>query len=217
MTRIRFSEADHARITAAVAQAERGTNGEIVTIVTDASDAYHDVPLHFAVAAMLVVAGIAAWLPHWFGDWGDMHLGAVLLRVMIAQAVVFLLVRYGLEWTPLKMAMTPRATRSRRVRRRAVQYFKASAEQRTAQRVGILLYVSLAEHVAEIVADEAIHAKVPPERWGDAMAALVDGLRAGDAGGGMAAAVAAIGAILSETFPKSEDDVNELPDRLIEL
>jgi len=31
------------------------------------------------------------------------------------------------------------------------------------------------------------------------------------------AAVAAIGAILSETFPKTETDRNELPDRLIEL
>ncbi len=49
------------------------------------------------------------------------------------------------------------------------------------------------------------------------MVALVAEVRQGRAGEGMAAAVAAIGAILAENFPKTEADTNELPDRLIEL
>jgi putative membrane protein len=136
---------------------------------------------------------------------------------MIAEAVIFLVVRYALSWAPLRLALTPRATRSRRVRRRAVQYFKVGAERRTAARVGILLYLSLDERMAEIVADEAIHKAVPAERWGEAMAALVDEVREGKPAEGMAAAVAQIGTILSENFPKTEEDRNELPDRLIEL
>ena len=56
-----------------------------------------------------------------------------------------------------------------------------------------------------------------PETWGAAMAALVDRLRARDPAGGMAAAVEAIGTVLAEPFPKTETDLNELPDRLIEL
>jgi len=88
---------------------------------------------------------------------------------------------------------------------------------RTQAKVGILLYLSTRERMAEIIADEAIHRAVPAERWGDAMAALVAEVREGRAGDGMAAAVTAIGAILAETFPKTENDVNELPDRLIEL
>jgi putative membrane protein len=118
---------------------------------------------------------------------------------------------------PLRLALTPRATRGRRVRRRAVQYFRVGAERRTTARVGILLYLSLGERRAEIVADEAIHKAVPPERWGDAMAALIDEVRQGRAAEGMAAAVAQIGTILGESFPKTASDVNELPDRLIEL
>src|SRR3546814_18355089 len=108
------------------------------------------------------------------------------------------------------MALTPKATRSRRVRRRAVEYFKVGAERRTAARVGILLYLSLDERRAEIVADEAIHGKVAAERWGDAMAALVDEVRAGKPGEGMAAAVAQLGAILAATFPTTETDPHEL-------
>ena len=49
------------------------------------------------------------------------------------------------------------------------------------------------------------------------MAALIAAVRDGHAGEGMAACVTRIGAVLAEHFPRSEDDVNELPDRLIEL
>jgi len=140
-----------------------------------------------------------------------------LFSVLIIETIVFLIVRYALAWAPLRMALTPKATRARRVRRRAIQYFKVGAERRTEARVGILLYLSLDERMAEIVADEAIHHAVPAERWGDAMAALVDEVRVGRPAHGMAAAVGQIGAILSENFPKTETDRNELPDRLIEL
>ena len=87
----------------------------------------------------------------------------------------------------------------------------------TAARVGVLLYLSLAEHRAEIVADEAIVGKVDDGVWGEAMVALIDRIRAGDPAGGMADAVARIGTVLAQHFPKTESDANELPDRLIEL
>jgi len=226
MARLQFTEAERAQVTDAVAAAELATDGEIVTIVSDRSDAYHDVALHYAVAAMLMLAGAYALWPWilemklaWLhGGWiveTDLH--QMLAVVLVSQAIVFLIVRYALAWTPLRMLVTPGLTKTRRVRRRALQFFKSSAEKRTVGRVGILLYLSLAEHRAEIVADEAIHSLVPQERWGDAMAALIAGLRGGDAAQGMADAVGQIAAILEQHFPKTERDVNELPDRLILL
>jgi putative membrane protein len=221
MPRIRFSEADHLRVTEAVAAAERGTSGEIVTIVTDRSDSYHDVGLHYAVGAMLAIAAfVAIWpvpLEHWLGWTSGPEIGRTAFWLVIAQAVLFLAVRYSLAWMPARMALTPHPTKLRRVRRRAVQFFRASAEHRTRGRVGVLLYVSLAEHRAEIVADAAIHGKVTDDCWGEAMAMLVAGLRRDDPAGGMADAIARIGEILAEQFPRQAHDVNELPDRLIEL
>jgi putative membrane protein len=73
------------------------------------------------------------------------------------------------------------------------------------------------EHRAEIVADEAIASKVAPEVWGDAMVALLDQVKAGNPGAGVAAAVAQMGLVLAEHFPKGSINPNELPDRLIEL
>ncbi|MEO8375858.1 MAG: TPM domain-containing protein [Sphingomonas bacterium] len=216
---------DHVLVAAAVTRAEEGTDGEIVTIVAERSDQYHDAALHYAIAAALAVIALAAISPGafetkfgWFsGGWGESDPRLLLFVILIVETITFLVVRYALVWMPLRMALTPRSTRARRVRRRAIQYFKVGAERRTNARVGILLYLSLDERMAEIVADEAIHKAVPAERWGDAMAALVDEVREGRPAQGMAAAVASIGTILSENFPKTETDHNELPDRLIEL
>ena len=216
---------DHALILNAVTAAEQGTDGEIVTIVSERSDQYHDAALHYAFAAALAVIALAAISPGaletkfgWFSNgWGPLDSRVLLFGVLIVETVIFLLVRYALAWMPLRMALTPRSTRARRVRRRAIQYFKVGAERRTEARVGILLFLSLDERMAEIVADEAIHKAVPAERWGEAMAALIDEVREGRPGHGMAAAVARIGTILAENFPKTETDRNELPDRLIEL
>ena len=88
---------------------------------------------------------------------------------------------------------------------------------RTHGRTGILIYLSLDEHRAEIVADEAIAAKVAPEVWGDAMAAMLAHLRDGRLADGLVAAVEKVGVVLAAHFPRAEDDRNELPDRLIEV
>ena len=115
------------------------------------------------------------------------------------------------------MALTPGRTKSRRVRRRAIELFRAGCELKTRGRTGVLLYRRLAEHRAEIVADKAIADQVAPEVWGEAMAALVDEVKAGRPGQGMALAVEKIGAVLAPILPPTLDNPNELPDRLIEL
>jgi len=95
--------------------------------------------------------------------------------------------------------------------------FKTGAERRTVGRTGILIYLSMGEHRAEIVGDEAITAVTTPETWGEAMAALLKDVRAGRPGDGIVAAVGLIGDVLATHFPKSSEDSNEIPDKLIEL
>jgi putative membrane protein len=222
---MRLSEADHARVTAAVTEAERATDGEIVTIVAGRSDAYHDVALHWAVLAMLLVLALLAWQPapvEWLhamlvDAWSDTPPRWYLTFALVLSALTFLAVRVLLALDALRMALTPPATKSRRVRRRAMELFRTATEKRTQAATGVLLYLSLAEHRAEIIADEAIHAKVAQEVWGEAMVALIAAVKDGRPGDGMAAAVGQIGTVLAEHFPRSEGDTNELSDRLVEL
>jgi putative membrane protein len=141
-----------------------------------------------------------------------------LLTLLFGLALAkFLAVLFILKWMPLRLALTPGSTKTRRVRRRAVMLFKTGGERRTIGRTGILIYLSMGERRAEIVADEAITKVTTPETWGEAMAAMITDVRAGRPGDGIVAAVEIIGEVLAKHFPKSSADTNEIPDKLIEL
>ena len=220
-----LSEADHQRVSAAIAQAEAGTAGEIIAITAEESDAYHDVGLHYAVGVLfLVLAFVAAW-PGLLYFWWDILMGwsapptqrellTLLLGICLAK---FLAVLFLMKWRPLRLALTPSATKTRRVRRRAIILFKAAAERRTVGRTGILIYLSMGEHRAEIVGDEAIVKVTTPETWGEAMAALLVDVKAGRPADGIVAAIGEVGKVLAEHFPRLATDANEIPDKLIEL
>jgi putative membrane protein len=223
---MQLSEADHARVSAAIAAAEGTSNGEIVAVATPISDPYHDVALHWAVAVLILVLAWAAWRPDWLqwwyetltGGWSlDPTLGELLTFLMILAVLKFTVVLLVLKWMPLRLALTPGPTKSRRVRRRAIAVFKAAAERRTVGRTGILIYLSMAERRAEIVADEAITGVTTPATWGEVMAALLVEVKAGRVADGMVAAIERVGVVLAEHFPRSAGDRNEIPDKLIEL
>ncbi|MDQ3080270.1 MAG: hypothetical protein M3R03_09770, partial [Pseudomonadota bacterium] len=164
------------------------------------------------------VPGLLSWWLDLFRGWsGEPSLRETLTWVFMLTLAKFLAVLFAMKWRPLRMALTPGATKTRRVRRRAIMLFKTGAERRTVGRTGILIYLSLAEHRAEIVADEAITSVTTPETWGEAMTALLTEVKAGRPGEGIAAAVGLIGEVLATHFPKSSSDTNEIPDKLIEL
>ncbi|MBY8828752.1 TPM domain-containing protein [Hephaestia mangrovi] len=224
---MRIDAQDRERVGAAVKAAEATTDGEIVAIAARQSDAYHDVALHWAVLGIFLVLAVQAAVPGHFvpvldwalrGGWGEQWpIWFLLTAQLVVLAAVFLALTLVFRSTRLRMALTPGTTKSRRVRARAVLLFRASIESRTATRTGVLLYLSEAEHRAEIVADAAIHAKVPDSEWGEAMALLLDAIRDDRPGDGMVTAIAAIGRVLADHFPHTGTDPNELPDRLIEL
>ncbi|MGN5375344.1 TPM domain-containing protein [Sphingomonas hankookensis] len=216
---------DRTRIRDAVAAAEAATDGEIVVVLARRSDAYHDVALQVALLAMLLVLAATALWPGWLlaahgwaEPWGDAPSPRFLLATTgWVMAATFLIVRYGCAWTPLRMALTPATTRARRVHARALMLFRAAAERRTVAATGVLLYLSLDEHRAELIAEAAIHDRVAPAVWGDALAALLAALKQDRPADGIVAAVGAIGTVLAEHFPRGAAPMNELPDRLIEL
>ncbi|MCY7272008.1 MAG: hypothetical protein LH485_08170 [Sphingomonas bacterium] len=220
-----MNDTDHAKVSAAIAGAESGTDGEVIAMITERSDAYHDVGLHYAVAILfLLLAYFAAWpgrlevIWTWAMGWtAPPGLQQLLLILLGIALLVFLLSLFVMRWMPLRLVLTPGATKTRRVRRRAVMLFKAAAERRTVGRTGVLIYLSMGEHRAEIIGDDAITAVTTPETWGEAMVALLAGVKAGNTADGIAAAVGLIGGVLATHFPKDGADTNEIPDKLIEL
>ena len=223
---VSLTEADRAAVAAAVTAAEATTDAEIVPIVAAQSDAYHDAALHWVTLGLFLLVAVAAFVPQpflWvldrlYGGWGDgWSMGALLSALLVLLAIVYLILHYATRPLAVRMALTPGATKTRRVRARAVLLFRTAIEARTATRTGVLLYLSLAERRAEIVTDAAVLTRVPPAAWGEAMHALVDALKDGRTADAMVAAIGRVGIVLAEHFPHTGTDPNELPDRLIEL
>lgn len=216
---------DQAKVAAAIRAAEAKTDGEISAIVSAQSDTYDDsVLIAAAIVALFPLAISAAWpsLLEWgakliIGGWEEPSLRFMLTILVGKTALLFVIAWAVFRLTPIRMLLVPGTIKAHRVRARALMLFRAGTEQRTLSKTGVLLYLSLAEHRAEIIADAAIHKRAPQEAWGEAMAALIAALKDDRPGDGIAAAVERIGAVLAEHFPYSGTDPNELPDRLILL
>ena len=221
-----LNDAEHQQVSEAVAAAEANTAGEIVTIVTDRSDGYSDIALAWAAAvAFTAIAAFTAFpqfyltlieevLGMWSHEWTLREVLTIALGIGVLKFVAMTLLQLI---QPLKFWLIPGSIKSTRVRDRAVRYFKVGAERRTQGRTGILIYLSMREHRAEIVADTAIAAQVAPEVWGQAMADMLVHIKEGRIADGMVAAIRDVGVVLAEHLPRADDDKNELPDRLIEL
>lgn len=210
----------------AVTAAEAHTSGEIVTVLADRSDGYTDVALLWAVGAAFTAMSVFAAFPEpfldtwdWaFGGWGHQWSTGELASMVIALGLLkFVAVMLIQQWEPLKFALIPGPTKTIRVHNQAVRQFKVGADRRTTGRTGVMIYLSMREHRAEIIADESIAAMVPAEVWGEAMGDMLSHIRHGRVAEGLAVGIRDVGFVLAQHFPRSEDDVNELPDRLIEV
>ncbi|MFA6219486.1 MAG: hypothetical protein WC692_06870 [Erythrobacter sp.] len=216
----------HDIVTAAVAQAELETSGEIVTVLAERSDGYTDVALWWAIGASFTAMSVFALFPDvtlarvdwltggWTHEWTSGEVLTIALGIGLAKFFGVLAIQL---WQPLRFWLVPPPVRRARVREAAVRHFKVGAERRTHGRTGVLLYLSMREHRAEIVADIPIAEKVPAEVWGEAMADMLAEIRTGHLAEGLAAGVRDVGKVLSQQFPRNGDDINELPDRLIEV
>ena len=221
-----LSNADRDRIRQSVLAAERHTAGEIVTILTQRSDGYTDVALAWSALVAFTAIVVLSLFPDfylgmfdrvagsWANDWTPGEILALAAGVGIIKFIGMLLLQL---WQPLRFWLIPGAIKSARTRARALTCFKVGAERRTQVRTGILIYLSMREHRAEIVADETIARLVPDAHWEQAMAAMLGHIRDGRVADGMIAAVGKVGEVLAAHCPRADDDTNELPDRLIEV
>lgn len=216
---------DDARVAAAIRAAEARTDAEIAVVVAPQSDSYADAVLHGALLLGLAPLALFASVPDllfrlaepFHGAWSETTPPQTTLLTITLAACVLAFLIGRLVFGRFRYAIAPYFTKARRVRRRAIMLFQVGIESRTASQTGALLYISLAEHRAELVVDATIYGRVDATAWAEAMATLVRGLRAGAAGDGIVGAIEQIGAVLATHFPHSGTDPNELPDRIIRI
>jgi len=201
-----ISQADKQRVTDAIRRAETTTSGEIVCVIAQHSSEYPLVPLAWAAGAALLVPAPLIYLTLWPAS-----------VIYLTQLAVFIVLALGLSLPALRFHIVPRGAKHDRAHALAMRQFFALGLTDTAERTGVLIFASAAEHYAEIVADEGINSKVTSEVWQQAIAALIAGIKAGRPGDGFVAAVEHCGAVLAEHFPPGVLNRNELPNRLVEI
>jgi putative membrane protein len=201
-----FSSEDERRVSDAITQAERKTSGEIVVVVAARSDTYLYVPPLIGALVSLVVP----WPLIFFTKLN-------VEMIYLIQLAVFLVLTALLLPPAVRASFVPQHIKRLHAHRRAVEQFIAQNLHTTTGHTGILIFVSVAERHAEILADAAIDARVPPGTWKSIIADLTSAFADGKPADGLVAAVGATGAHLARYFPPSSRDVNELPDHLIVL
>jgi putative membrane protein len=197
-----LTRADHEAVSAAIHAAEQRTSGQIVCVLAHASSDYAYAPLLWASALGL----LAPWPLISFTPWS-------VQRIYLIQLAVFIVAALILSLTPLRLALVPRAVRRARAHRAAVEQFVVRRVAHTKNRTGVLIFVSLAERYARIIADDAIAQKVPNAEWQAAIDALIGQMRDGRIAQGLVAAIERCGAVLAAHAPP-DGAPNELPDRL---
>jgi putative membrane protein len=225
-----LNQDDHRRIAQAVGAAEATTRGEIVCVVTDEAARYAEVPLAWAAAGAillpilaLAVAALAGHSDYALGGWAAAHVAAAHAAVLTAlasyalvQCVLFIGILLLVSFPPIRRALTPASLKRAHVRARALEHFFARGLDKTHERTGVLIFVSLKDRRAEILADTGISSKVAPVAWDEIIDELVNGAKADRAGDGFVAAIARCGRILSTHFPANSDNLNELPNGVVE-
>ncbi len=82
---------------------------------------------------------------------------------------------------------------------------------------GVLIYLSLADHKIEIIADRAINRVVPNEEWQQICRRMEVELQAGNYGASVVTAINEISQHLEKYFPRKDNDKNELSDKAVVL
>ena len=163
-----MSEDDQRRVAAAITEAERKTAGEIVAVVAGQSSTYLYAPFMWAALAALLV------------PWPLIYFTWVTVQwIYFVQLAVFIGLLILMLPRAVRLMLVPRSVKHARAHARAVEQFLVQNLHTTAGRTGVLIFVSVAERYAEILADTGIDAQVPKGTWQEIVDKLTAEIGAG--------------------------------------
>lgn len=230
---LHLSADDKAAIAQAIEAAETKTSGEIFVVVSQRTADYRWIMLFYAALVAIVVPlmlmgfglnplAIGSAFTQWQAGGWNIGLGATpadesatgMIFILALQSILFMLVSALELRSNLAALLTPDWIKRQQVHRAARDQFLAHGLNQTSGKTGVLIFVSLAEHHAEIIADTGIYTKVSRDVWREVISKLVTAARDQALARGLIAAVEDSATILAEHFPRQDDDVNELPNKV---
>jgi uncharacterized membrane protein len=106
----------------------------------------------------------------------------------------------------------PPLWRNQAARERAIDVFSQLRVWDTEHNNGILIYLLMADHDVEIVADRGVNARVAKEEWEKICREMEHHFRNGSFEAGLLAGIHAVAGHLRRHYPKAAGHANEIPD-----
>jgi putative membrane protein len=201
-----LSDDDRKLVEEAIKKAEATTSGEIVFATADASAHYDHATLQGALIGMAIVTAVFLMLP-------IAHTTTSLLWTEFLSFAVFYAILPHLPW---RRWIISKQEMDARVHEAAFMQFYSSGLYRTRESNGVEIYLSFFERRVVVIGDRGIHEKMGDQHWQNVRDLIIAGMKTGKVCDGICAAIVACGRSLEQHFPHRTDDINELPDLVID-
>jgi len=199
-----LTDSEQQQVAAAITEVERETDAELVTVLAAASDDYSYIPLLWAGVIALLVPGAINYFTGSLGaDW-----------LLVVQWVTFIVLCLLFRFPGVGHHLVPRAVRFWRASNMARRQFLEQDLHHTQGGVGMLIFVSEAEHYVEILVDQGIADKVSDGVWEEIVGTFTNQVRSGDTLAGFLGCIESCGQHLREQLPATGEK-NELPNHLV--
>ena len=217
-----FSDGEKQRIEQAVAEAEAKTSAEIVPVLASSSGRYDRAEDIAGIWTSIIAMGVAwaflqgqsAEAAQWGSTWARFELPLIILAVIAGYGLGMTVATYS--WT-LRRLFTPKKHMTAEVELASGHAFFDSRVHHTQSGTGILIYISLFEQRARILADQTAHEKLGQAALDELCNELIDGIKAGDLATALCEVIKDAGERLEKVLPGTGSDHNEIENTLIIL
>lgn len=196
-----FSEGDLKQITETVKAAELKTSGEITIMIAPRSRQWFVDRWLFSAALAIIFSLVSLYFTR-ESNWGTYY---NFTQAAFWGAVGFLIGFFGINLWLKRLS-----ARRRAVWKTALRHF--GKLQPTRGHTGVLIFVSLDEDQAAVIADKGIAEKLDPAYWQLPHSLIEKAMQKGRHAEGIIEAIQEIATQLAQFFPREADDINELSD-----
>lgn len=217
-----FTNEQKANVAQAVASAEARTSAEIVPVVATASGRYDRAEDVAGLWCALFLLSLVWWLVPFKrpeeGSWEELPVVLEWICLVAGVCVGFVVGAVAAsQFFWIRRLCTPTRQMAEEVQRRSREIFFDKRIHHTGRAEGVLLYVSLYERMALVLADRSVIEALGEADFEEISSELTTALRKHQTADALCHAITEMGQRLESRLPRRPDDVNELADALVTI
>jgi putative membrane protein len=208
----KVSDMDLKKISEAVHLAEKTTTGEIVPMIVRSSTSFGHVPMTLTLALFSCLLFLEVEMISYFSEFSQVPQWIIAPVLLVACYFISIPLSKS-AW--ICRCLTPNRDEIAAVELRAEIEFHRGRFGNTEKSSAVLIFVSMMEHRAVVLADKGIAEKIDGKVWDEINGLLLAGLKKGEFVQGWQAAIARAGTLLTEHFPLNGKAKNEISNDLV--